>query len=193
MSVQYRLATLADGPALEALIRLSTLTLQSAYYSPVQLEGALGTVFGVDSQLIKDGTYFVANERDVIIGCGGWSKRKTLYGGDAKRSGEDPLRDPETEPAMIRAFFVHPGHVRRGIARQLLQQCEAAATRAGFGRLEIIATLAGERLYAACGYDVVERFDIELGNGARLPVVRMRRRDLPVQEPLHRAPHPTMS
>ena len=175
MGLTYRLASIEDVPELEALIRLSTLALQSAYYTPVQLEGALGTVFGVDSQLIKDGTYYVATEAGAIIGCGGWSKRKTLYGGDAGKPSEYPLRDPETEPAMIRAFFVHPSHVRRGIARNLLQQCEAAAAGAGFCRLEIIATLAGEPLYTACGYDVMERFDIEMANGALLPVVRMRK------------------
>jgi hypothetical protein len=98
MSMQYRLAELGDKPELESLVRLSTLALQSAYYTQVQLEGALGTVFGVDSQLIKDGTYYVVVEKDTIIGCGGWSQRKALYGGDAGKSGEDPLRDPQTEP-----------------------------------------------------------------------------------------------
>ena len=160
---------------LEALIIHSTRTLQAAYYSLDQLEGAIGSVFGVDTQLIKDSTYFVAADENTLIGCGGWSQRKTLYGGDQGKAGEDPLRDPMTEPAMIRAFFVHPAHTRKGIARHLLHLCEAAAIQAGFQSFEIIATLAGEPLYAASDYEVVSRFDIHLVNGADLPVVRMRK------------------
>ena len=173
MSLTYRLAKLSDIPALEDLIALSTHTLQAAYYSPQQIAGALGTVFGVDSQLIHDGTYFVAEAGGIPVACGGWSHRKTLYGGDQGKTGPDPLRDPKTEPAMVRAFFVHPDHARQGIGRRLLQLCEDAAYQAGFQRLEMIATLAGEPLYHACGYAVLERFDIPLANGHPMPVVRM--------------------
>jgi GNAT superfamily N-acetyltransferase len=175
MSIEYRLATLDDVPALEALIPLSTRALQSACYSPAQLDGAIGTVFGVDTQLIKDGTYFVATAGGAIVGCGGWSRRKTLYGSDRAKTTEDNLRDPRTEPAMIRAFFVHPDFARRGIGREIMRRSETAALAAGFRAIEIIATLAGEPLYAACGYVVVERFEVPLANGLRLPVVRMKR------------------
>jgi GNAT superfamily N-acetyltransferase len=175
MSIDYRLATLADVPALEALIPLSARQLQSHVYSDAQLAGAIGTVFGVDSQIIRDGTYLVAVEGERIIGCGGWSKRKTPYGGDRGKPTEDPLRDPATEPAMIRAFFIHPDFARRGIGREIMRRSEQAALAAGFRAIEIVATLAGEPLYAACGYPVVERFEIPLANGLRLPVVRMRR------------------
>ena len=179
MPVEYRLSSLSDIPSLEALIPLSARRLQVGYYSPDQIEGAIGTVFGVDSQLIKDGTYFVAVENGTIVGAGGWSKRKSLYGGDQGKKGEDPLRDPATEPAMIRAFFVNPDHVRRGIGRRLLELSETGAARAGFSRLEIIATLAGEPLYTSLGYDPVERFEIVLANGASMPVVRMKKENAP--------------
>lgn len=173
MSPTYRLAQLSDIPALEALIALSTHTLQAAYYSPAQIAGALGTVFGVDSQLIHDGSYFVAETDGLPVACGGWSRRRTLYGSDQNKTGPDPLRDPQTEPAMIRAFFVHPDHTRQGIGSHLLHLCEDAAHEAGFQRLEMIATLAGEPLYHACGYAVLDRFDIPLINGHFMPVVRM--------------------
>ena len=175
MPIEYRVALLADITALDELIPLSARRLQSNYYSAEQLDGAIGTVFGVDSQLIKDGTYFVAITDGKIVGCGGWSKRKTLYGGDKGKAGDDPLRDPLTEPAMIRAFFVHPDFARRGIGREFLRLSEAAVLAAGFCGIEIVATLAGEPLYAACGYVVVERYDIKLVNGASMPVVRMKR------------------
>jgi GNAT superfamily N-acetyltransferase len=173
--IEFRLAALADIPALEALIPLSARELQVGYYTPEQIEGALGTVFGVDSQLIRDGTYWVATEAGAVVGCGGWSKRQTLYGGDRGKKGEDPLRDPKTEPAMIRAFFVHPNHARRGIGRAIMERCEAGAKHAGFTSIDIVATLAGEPLYAVFHYEVVERFDIKLPNGAVMPVVRMRK------------------
>lgn len=175
MAITYRTATLADVSALEPLIALSARELQRGYYSVEQIDGAIGTVFGVDTQLIKDGTYYVAESERAIVGCGGWSRRKTLYGGDRAKAAEDPLRDPHTEPAMIRAFFVHPAFVRRGIGRRFIRQSEAAAIAAGFATIEMVATLAGEPLYTACGYHVVERFDIPLVNGARMAVVRMRR------------------
>ena len=173
--IEHRLASLSDISSLEELIPLSARKLQAGYYSRDQIESAIGTVFGVDRQLIKDGTYFVAVENMVIVGAGGWSKRKTLYGGDHGRKAEDPLRDPATEPAMIRAFFVHPDHARRGIGRRLLELSEQGAALAGFTRLEIIATLSGEPLYTSLGYDIVERFDIVLANRVSMPVVRMKK------------------
>jgi GNAT superfamily N-acetyltransferase len=179
MTIEYRLALMSDIPALEELIPFSARKLQIGYYSREQIEGAIGSVFGVDRQLIKDGSYFVAVENGMIVGAGGWSKRKTLYGGDHGKKREEPLRDPATEPAMIRAFFVHPDHARRGIGRKLLELSERGAVRAGFARLEIIATLAGEPLYTSLGYGSVERFEIGLANGALMPVVRMRKEQAP--------------
>src|SRR5207253_1957734 len=120
---------------------------------------ALGPIFGVDRQLIRDGTYFIVEVADQIIGCGGWSKRKTLYGGDRDRAGEDAELNPQLDPARIRAFFVHPNWARRGIGRSLLQYCEDAAIQAGFHRAELVATLAGEPLYARFGYTVIERHE----------------------------------
>lgn len=177
--ITFRLATLEDVPALRDLIPLSARHLQREHYSVGQIEGALGPVFGVDTQLIRDGTYFVAEAAGVIVGSGGWSRRRTRFGGDDGRSGEDPLRDPATEPAMIRAFFVHPAWARRGIGRQLLSLSEQAARAAGFAQLEIAATLPGVPLYEACGYTVVARDEVPLPNGERLPIARMREANRP--------------
>ena len=182
MGIEYRIASLSDVPAIAELIPASARGLRGGYYRSEQTEGAIGSVFGVDTQLIRDGTYFVALAESRVVGCGGWSKRKTLYGGDNAKQGDDPLRDPSCEPAMIRAFFVHPDFARRGIGREIMRQSEAAARAAGFQAIEIIATLPGEPLYAACGYAVVERFDIPLANGASLPVVRMKRVNKPDRE-----------
>jgi GNAT superfamily N-acetyltransferase len=168
-----RLACEPDAPALEALIPLSVRALQAAYYSPAQMDAALGPVFGVDRQLIRDGTYFVAEKDGAIVGCGGWSRRKSLYGGDGARKGEDELLDPQRDAARVRAFFVHPDWARRGIGRSIMLACEQAIARAGFCNVDIVATLAGEPLYASFGYAVVERYDIPMRGGLNLPVVRM--------------------
>ena len=137
------------------------------------MEAALGPVFGVDRQLIRDCTYFIVEAAGQIVGCGGWSKRKTLYGGDRHRPGEDAELAPRINPARIRAFFVHPHWARQGIGRTILQYCEAAAIKAGFKKAELVATLAGEPLYARFGYDVVERYEAPMTGGLTLPVVRM--------------------
>jgi GNAT superfamily N-acetyltransferase len=176
--IEFRVAHLGDVPAIEKLIPASARGLRGSYYLPEQTEGAIGTVFGVDTQLIRDGTYFVATADARIVGCGGWSKRKTSYGGDSAKRGDDPLRDPGCEPAMIRAFFVHPEFARRGIGREILRLSETAARAAGFRDLEIVATLPGEPLYRACGYVAVRRFEIPLTNGASLPVVQMKHGNL---------------
>jgi len=172
-SWSLRPATLSDVPALEKLIPLSARTLQASYYSAAQIDRALGPVFGVDRQLIRDGTYFVAEEDGRITGCGGWSRRGSFYGGDGDGKDEDELLTPGVDAARIRAFFVHPDRARRGIGRSIIQSCESAIVRAGFTRVEIVATLAGEPLYAAFGYSVTLRDEIDLGNGLTLPVVRM--------------------
>ena len=175
MKILYRTAQLEDIPALEELIPISARVLQSGYYSTEQLDAAIGTIFGVDSQLIRDGTYLIASVDGRIVGCGGWSQRKALYGGDRLKKAEDPLRDPLHDPAMIRAFFVHPDMARKGIGRELLRLSEVGAAQAGFASIEIVATLAGEPLYLACGYVTVERYSIECAEGLALPVVRMKK------------------
>jgi GNAT superfamily N-acetyltransferase len=181
MSIVLRVAHASDIPELEVLIPLSTRVLQAPYYSTRQLDGALGTVFGVDSQLIADGSYFVAEEGGRIVGCGGWSQRQTLFGGDhGKSPAGDGLLDPACDPARIRAFFVHPEWPRRGIGRMLIQACEAAARQAGFRSMELVATLAGERLYAACGYRTLETLEIPLVNGLTLPTLKMYRQLTPM-------------
>jgi|SRR5580658_6422702 GNAT superfamily N-acetyltransferase len=168
-----RLACEADVPALEALIPLSVRALQAPYYSSAQMNAALGTVFGVDRQLIRDGTYFLAERDGAIIGCGGWSRRRSLFGGDKGRQQEDDLLDPLRDAARVRAFFVHPAWARRGIGRSIMIACELAIIEAGFRRVEIVATLAGEPLYALFGYAVMERYEVAMAGGLGLPVVRM--------------------
>ena len=170
-----RLAREEDIPALEALIPVSVRVLQAPYYSAAQMEAALGPVFGVDKQLIRDGTYFVVEKDAQVVGCGGWSKRKSLYGGDSGRAGEDAQLDPRRDPARVRAFFVHPAWTRRGIGRSIMVACERAIIEAGYRRVDLVATLAGEQLYASFGYAVVERYDITMAGGLRLPVIGMTR------------------
>ena len=152
--------------------------LQAGDYSPAQIEGALASVYGVDSQLIADETYFVAEASDPlsqreIVACGGWSKRRTLYGGDQFAAREDSLLDPAGDAAKIRAFFVHPNWARRGIGGMILEACENAAREAGFTRLEMGATLSGVPFYKAKGYAEIENQRAPLANGEVLQIVRM--------------------
>ena len=177
MNVRVRPAVAADVPHLRELIEASVRVLQTEDYSPAQIEGALKTVYGVDSQLIADGTYFVAETTEggnpVIVGCGGWSRRKTLYGGDQFAGREDSLLDPARDAAKIRAFFVHPAWARRGVGSLILAACEDAAVAGGFTRLEMGATLSGVAFYRAKGYVAVEDQAAPLGNGEFLAIVRM--------------------
>lgn len=168
-----RLAQPDDIPALERLIAESVRKLQAADYSSGQRERALGTVFGVDRQLIADGTYFVIEEPGRIVACGGWSRRRTLFGSDRAAGRDDAGLDPATEAARIRAFFVHPDCARQGLGRRLLVACEQAARAAGFRRLEMGATLTGVPFYAAFGYTAGERIEVPLGDGECLPIVTM--------------------
>lgn len=140
------------------------------------MEAALGPVFGVDRQLIRDKTYFVVENASEIVGCGGWSRRKTMYGGDRHRADEDEALDPKHDSARIRAFFVHPDWTRKGIGQSILLQCEAEAIAAGFSQAELVATLTGEPLYAKFGYAVIERYAAPMKDGLSLPVVRMVKR-----------------
>jgi GNAT superfamily N-acetyltransferase len=175
--VTIRLAAAADIPRLRGLIEASVRGLQAGDYSPRQIERALEVVFGVDTQLIDDGTYFAAEAEANIVGCGGWSKRKTLYGGDrwTARDDETPL-DPARDAAKIRAFFILPAWARRGIGSLILEACESAAIAAGFKRFEMGATLTGVPLYLARGYTEIESLSVPLGNGESLPIVRMEKR-----------------
>jgi GNAT superfamily N-acetyltransferase len=159
--------------ALETLIPLSVHALQGGHYSLFQREAALGPVFGVDRQLVSDGTYFVAESEGCIIACGGWSQRQARFGSGADHFANDTVLNPQCDPARIRAFFVHPDWVRRGIGRAILAASELAIRAAQFHSIELVATLAGEPLYSACGYGVAERYEIPLSNGLMLPVVRM--------------------
>ena len=174
MTVEIRLATPADIPVLRVLIPDSARALSAGYYTPRQVESAIRHVFGVDSALIADGTYYVAVAPTAeLVGCGGWSKRKTLYGGDQHKAAQDDFLDPACDPARIRAFFVHPQWARRGIGRQIIEACEAAAQRAGFTCMELAATLPGEPLYANMGYQVTTRFVHTLPDGETLPLANM--------------------
>jgi GNAT superfamily N-acetyltransferase len=174
-----RLATDEDVPALHALIEASVRGLQREDYTPAQIEGALGIVLGLDSQLIRDRTYFIAEISDqntrarIAAGCGGWSKRKTLFGADAGPGREPDLLDPTTDAAKVRAIFVHPDFARQGLGSLILATVENAARAAGFRRFEMGSTLTGVPLYRLKGYVEIERIAVPLKNGEVLPVVKM--------------------
>lgn len=146
-------ATFDDIDAIRALMRGAIVELQRDYLSPAQVEASFAGM-GLDTQLIADGTYFCVWDSDTVVGCGGWSYRATLHGGDHSADRDIRALDPATEPARIRAMYAHPDHARRGIGRLILETAEAAAKRAGFSRLTMAATLAGEPFYARCGYKV---------------------------------------
>lgn len=174
-----RRATRADIPGLEALIDASVRGLGPAHYSDRQIEVSLAHLFGVDTQLIDDGTYYVVESQrkggPPLVGCGGWSRRKTPFGGDQAEAQDHALRDPATDPAVIRAFFVHPDAARQGIGRRVLAVCEEAARDAGFDRFELTATLTGLAFYRTHGYRDIEPIEIPLGEGEVLEAVRMRK------------------
>lgn len=180
MNVRIRKAVAADVPRLREVIEASVRGLQARDYSPAQIEGALQSVYGVDSQLIADETYFVVEMLEgeggdaQIVACGGWSKRRTLYGGDQYAGREDSLLDPAHEAAKIRAFFVRPDWARRGLGSLILEACENAAGSAGFTSLEMGATLSGVAFYRAKGYVEVENQSVPLpGYEETLPIVKM--------------------
>jgi GNAT superfamily N-acetyltransferase len=173
MTLTLRTAVPEDIPALTELIAVSVRVLQAPDYTVSQREGALASVYGVDTQLIADQTYFVAEVDGTIVACGGWSKRKTLFGADHCAGREDSLLDPSCDAAKIRAFFVHPEWARRGIGTRVLEACESAAFAAGFKKFEMGATLTGVALYKVRGYREVEKIGVPLVNGESLPIVRM--------------------
>ncbi len=169
-----RTARTEDISALRRLIEQSVRGLSQQAYTPQQIDSSLKYIFGVDTQLIADNTYYVVEIDRHIVGAGGWSQRKTLYGGDqAKAPTADDLLDPTQDPAKIRAFYVHPAWARQGIGRQLMQACEVAAHAAGFKMMALMATLPGRPLYAACGFEPVEPVNIEMPDGVLLPCVKM--------------------
>lgn len=187
--LQTRLALLSDKTALTKLIDRSVRELQVADYNPIQIESLLQYVYGVDTQLIEDGTYYLVEisnsttsaEQKLIVGAGGWSKRKTLFGGDRFKTDsylqtqipQDNLLNPKEDAARIRAFFVHPEWARQGIGSLLMRTCENAASEAGFSRLELMATLTGQPLYAVWGYQVAEPTIITLQDGVSVPFTKM--------------------
>ncbi|MEK6279655.1 MAG: GNAT family N-acetyltransferase [Acidobacteriota bacterium] len=176
MKITIRLAEVDDISELKKLITESVTHLSANYYTLKQINSGLLHVFGVDTQLIQDGTYFIAERENQIVGAGGWSKRETLYGGDQRKADQpDPLLDPRTEPARIRAFYIHPRFSRQGVGTMILQACEDAARAAGFKRVELAATLPGEPFYSAHGYQKAEEIPIETPDGESLATFRMTR------------------
>jgi GNAT superfamily N-acetyltransferase len=164
-----------ERDSMRQLIAESARHLSRAHYDDQQIETAIETVFGVDTDLIEDGTYFVVEIDGNLVGCGGWSKRRTLYGGDQFTSRDDSYLDPASEPAKIRAFFIHPDHARKGIARALLNHCETQARAEGFRALELMATLPGIEFYKSCGFTETGNFDLHLTEAVKLELVPMRK------------------
>jgi GNAT superfamily N-acetyltransferase len=173
--VIIRRAKLDERDAIKKLIAESARHLSREHYSDKQIEAAIVTVFGVDTDLIEDGTYLVAEDAGVMVGCGGWSKRRTLFGGDQYSSRDAGYLDPASEPAKIRAFFIHPDHARKGIARAILSRCEDEARAEGFRALELMATLPGIEFYKSCGFVAAGTFDLDLIDGVKLELVPMRK------------------
>ena len=173
MQFQLRKAIHADRPALQTLIARSARELGGQDYRPEQIEGALRGAFGVDTQLIDDGTYFVAEADGKLVGCGGWSRRRTLFGGDARAERDAQELNPVTDAAKIRAFFVDPDHARQGIGKALLERCESEARAHGFTRFELMGTLPGVRLYQALGYVGTERVHYPVAPGTTIEFVPM--------------------
>lgn len=175
MDFVIRKASLDDRAAIEQLIIESARRLSRDDYSSEQIEAAIKTVFGVDTNLILDGTYFVAESEGALLGCGGWSKRRTLFGGDKYAARDSSELDPNSEAAKIRAFFIHPNHSRQGIARAILATCENEAKACGFRSLELMATLPGLKFYRACGYEGNDRVACDLGDGVSIEFVPMKK------------------
>ena len=168
----HRLATMADLPELRALMTLAIRQVLAAYLDPARVEASF-EIMGVYPQLIEDGTYFAVECEDRIVGCGGWSRRATLSGGDDSTNRDARRLDPEFEPARVRAMYTHPDYVRRGIGRLVLSLCEAAAARERFRSLQLVATVAGEPLFRAYGFSVIERIEVPTSKDLTVPFARM--------------------
>ena len=168
----HRLATADDMPALQILMASAIRELLPQFLAPEKVEASFA-VMGVDNQLIEDGTYFVLEENGVMVGCGGWSRRATLFGHNHTAGRDARLLDPASEPARVRAMYTAPASVRRGVGRRILELCEAAARHEGFSRTELGATKGGEPLYRACGYQEIERMEVPTPGGVTVPITRM--------------------
>lgn len=173
--MEIRTARMSDVHAITELIERSARGLGRGHYSPVQIEAALGTAWGVDTQLIRDGSYFVIEREGAPVACGGWSRRKTLFGADRAANRSPEMLDPATEAARIRAFFVDPGQARRGLGKALLEHCEKDLRGAGFKKAELVATLPGAPFYGAFGYVPGERIEHSLPGGLRIDFLAMRK------------------
>lgn len=168
----HRLARREDIPQLKDLMASSIRELQKGFLSPEQVEASFD-VMGLDTQLIDDGTYFIVEEEDIIAGCGGWSRRATLFGGDHSAGRSATLLDPAKDAARVRAMYTNPSFARRGVGRLILDLCESAAATEGFTRVELAGTMAGVPLYRACGYRDIEAFEADTRAGVRIPLIRM--------------------
>ena len=167
-----RLAQLEDMPALSALMDRAIGELLNDFLPPEGVRASF-EIMGLDTQLIADGTYFVVEDGGEIAGCGGWSRRATLFGGDHSAGRDAALLDPRTDAARVRAMYTHPDHTRKGVGRMILDACETAARAEGFGRVEMAATMGGVPLYRACGYHDIEPFEAVTSTGYRVPLIRM--------------------
>ena len=167
-----RRATADDLDGLHQVMELSMAQLLDPFLTPQQV-AASSEIMGLDSRLVEDGTYFVILSGNEIVGCGGWSRRETLFGGNHTAGRSDRLLDPASEPARVRAMYTHPEFTRRGIGRKILELCEGDAAREGFSTFQLMATLPGEPLYRACGYKVIENCEAATSDGTRVPLVRM--------------------
>jgi GNAT superfamily N-acetyltransferase len=171
IGLTHRIARLEDAPALAVVMDAAIAELQRGFLDPAQIASSR-MIMGLDRQLLIDGTYFMVEAGDHIAGCGGWSRRATLYGGDHTPGRDAALLDPATEPARVRAMYTHPDFARRGVGRLILDLCEAAARAEGFKRVELMATLSGRALYSQCGYADIQAIEDARG-GAPVPLVRM--------------------
>ena len=171
MGLTHRIAREDDIPALSAVMDAAIAELQRGFLDADQIASSR-MIMGLDRQLVADGTYFVVEEDGAVAGCGGWSRRATLYGGDHTPGRDAALLDPTREAARVRAMYTHPAFARRGVGRLILELCEAAAKAEGFSRLELMATLSGRALYSQCGYTDIEAIEDARG-GAAVPLVRM--------------------
>ena len=173
MDIRLRLARMPDVAALNALIAYSARALSLGFYSPAQIDAAIRYVFGVDTTLVVDGTYFVAESGTTLVGCGGWSRRRTLFGSDARAERDESWLDPRTDAAKIRAFFVDPAYARQGLGRAILERSEAEARQAGFSSLTLMATLPGVPFYERQGYVAGPAINFPLPGGLEIRFVPM--------------------
>ncbi|MER9329012.1 GNAT family N-acetyltransferase [Mesorhizobium sp. M0488] len=173
ISLHHRLATRADMPALVVLMNAAIGDLQKPFLTEEQIASSRA-IMGLDTQLVDDGTYFIVEQNGILAGCGGWSRRATLYGGDRSPGRDAALLDPTKDAARVRAMYTHPSFTRRGVGRLILSLCEDAARGEGFTSVELMATMAGEPLYRACGFEAVEEV-VDNRGGAGVPLLRMRK------------------